>query len=174
MKRSLALKKERETVLAAAYHIPVPTSRCPNRRRVKYCFQSGSPYLPVVTEIEAAHLCRFRANNNEVIVLKIAQGGMTESSPLCLTSPAASHAACRDLGLAPGSLGVPASGSPRVLGSNSQHPRVTFFKRTYRVKACVVSSLALYSILCGFPSSSLLCCHYTFWCHVRTQLTLLI
>lgn len=53
--------------------------------------ESGSPYLPVVTEMDAAHLCCFRTNKSEVMVLKIAQGGMADGSPLSLISPGDLH-----------------------------------------------------------------------------------
>lgn len=67
--------------------------------RERCFFKSRSPYLPVVTEIDASHLCCFRTNKSEVMVLKIAQGGGVDSSPLSLVSLGDFHAGFWHLGL---------------------------------------------------------------------------
>ena len=67
--------------------------------RERCFFKSQCPYLPVVTEIDAAHLCCFRTNKSEVMVLKIAQGGGVDSSPLSLVSLGDFHAGFLHLGV---------------------------------------------------------------------------
>lgn len=111
MKCSEALRKKETSAFSCSTRLSSSlTLSSPEPGEIRCC-QSGSPYLPGVTRIDAAHLCSLGTGRNEVAVLELAQG-VAESSP-SLQAPSGTHTGSGDLGLALGSLGTPASG-PRV------------------------------------------------------------